>query len=98
MSRLAPPPGSPAPNQEFGNPVPAAGVSGSVMPAPAQPPSPGAMKDVTNIMSIVNATRAIAEDHPQAVPIAQQINDLVQQLQMVIVQAMPPTEVPAPPV
>jgi hypothetical protein len=101
MSSLAPPPGAMPPSGEFG-PSPNAGGpqggQGPTLPAPAQPPSPGAMQDVSDIMHIVNAVKSIAERHPQAVPVAKQINDLVQQLQMKIVQALPPQEVAAPPV
>jgi hypothetical protein len=69
-----------------------------VSPAPAQPPPPSASMAVGAVHAITAAARSIAEQFPSAVPIVQQINDLVQQLQMKIVQALPPTEVAAPPV
>lgn len=98
---LAPPPTAAPPPSEFGpspNAGGAPGAGGPTLPAPAQPPSPGAMQDVQDVMGIVTSCKAIALRHPQAVPVCQQINDLVQQLQMKIVQALPPQEVAAPPV
>lgn len=65
---------------------------------PAQAPPPGALMLINAVSAIVTNSRMIAEQVPAAVPIVQQINDLVQQLQMKIVQSMPPTEPAAPPV
>jgi hypothetical protein len=56
------------------------------------------MQVINDVHSILASSRNIAEQFPATVPIVRQINDLVQQLQMAIVQALPPTEVAAPPV
>lgn len=87
----------PPQSNEFG-PTPNAGVGGTVLPAPAQPPAPGAMQDVMDVMAIVNAAKSLGANHPSAVPLIQQLNDLVQQIQMSIVQSSPPSQVAAPPV
>jgi len=56
------------------------------------------MSALSDVNAIVTASRSLAQQFPATVPIVRQINDLVQQLQMTIIQAMPPTEVAAPPV
>lgn len=94
---MTPPPGMTAPD-EFGAGPPPGQNPSSILPAPPQPPSPGAMSDLADVNAIVTGARNLAQRHPGAVPIARQINDLAQQLQQVIVQSMPPTEVAAPPV
>lgn len=50
------------------------------------------------VHQIVQATRALSQQYPETAPVARQINDLVQELQMKIVQSQPPTEPAAPPV
>jgi hypothetical protein len=94
---LPPPPGAGGP--PMGGPPTGAGPGGqSITPTPPQPPSPQATQAVMDINAIVQATRSIAQNFPAAALIVRQINDLVQQLQLTIVQSLPPTEVAAPPV
>ncbi len=87
---LPPPPGGPV--GEFG------GMPQAPMPAPAQPPAPSAMADLMAVKQITQSLSTLAESHPVAVPIIQQIIPLIQELQMSLVQTAPPTEVAAPPV
>ena len=92
---LPPPPGAGmAPPPATG---PGAGGQ-TITPSPPQPPSPQATQAVMDINAIVQATRSIAQNFPSAALVVRQINDLVQQLQLTIVQSLPPTEVAAPPV
>lgn len=91
---LAPPPGSTPPQPpsgEFGPQIPG-------LAAPPQPPPPSAMQDIADFVDIKNRLKNIVERHPQAMSVVNQINDGLQQLQMVIVQASAPSQVPAPPV
>ena len=97
MATMAPPPAMAAPSEFGPGPAPSSAPQ-SILPAPAQPPSPGAMSALSDVNAIVTASRSLAQQFPATVPIVRQINDLVQQLQMTIIQAMPPTEVAAPPV
>lgn len=91
MPPMAPPPGIPPGGA---GPSPDAGIS----PAPAQPPSPGAMSVLSDVNAIVTASQNIANQFPATIPIVDEIGALVQQLQMKIIQSLPPTEVAAPPV
>lgn len=50
------------------------------------------------VHQIVGASRQLAVQFPATAPVCRQINDLVQQLQMKIVQSIPPAEPAAPPV
>lgn len=97
---MAPPPSAAAPSPLFGGaqPQPDPNAASTVSPAPAQAPSPQAMTVLNSVHAIVSASRAIAELYPTTVNEVGQINDLVQQIQMKIVQSLPPTEVAAPPV
>jgi hypothetical protein len=56
------------------------------------------MDVLSDVNSIITATRNIAQQFPATVQIADQIRSLVQQMQMKIIQSLPPTEVAAPPV
>jgi hypothetical protein len=85
MAPAAPPMG------EFGAPIPG-------LAAPPQPPSPGALQDVADIIEITNRLKNIVQRHPQATPAVTEIQNQLQQLQMVMTQVAPPTEVAAPPV
>jgi hypothetical protein len=84
------------PVNEFG------GNSGN-MPAPptssvpGQPESP-ALSVLNDINNISRSARNIGSNFPTTGPIIDQINELVSQLQLKIVQALPPTPVAAPPV
>ncbi len=93
---IPPPPGSTVGGGAGGPGNP--GAPPSISPAPAQPPSPTAMQALHDVNAIVSAVRSLAQQFPAAVPIAKQINDLVQQLQGKIIQSLPPTETQAPPV
>lgn len=50
------------------------------------------------MVEINNRLKNITERHPQALPAVQEITAQLQQLQMVMTQVAPPTEVAAPPV
>lgn len=50
------------------------------------------------MIEINNRLKNISDRHPQAVPAVKDITDKLQQLQMVMTQVAPPTEVAAPPV
>lgn len=65
-------------------------------PAPAQN-NPGALEDMQNILQITQAARKIAVKYPTATPEIQSIMNAVQQLQMKVMMAQPPSEVAAPP-
>lgn len=100
MSSPFPPPGL-APPPGMAPPAPPTGEFGPNIPglaAPPQPPSPGAMQDVADMVEINNRLKNITERHPQALPAVQEITAQLQQLQMVMTQVAPPTEVAAPPV
>jgi hypothetical protein len=66
-------------------------------PASAQPDSP-ALSVLNDINNISRSARNIGDNFPTTGPIIDQINQLVSQLQLKIVQALPPTPVQAPPV
>lgn len=76
---------------EFGAQIPG-------LAAPPQPPSPGALQDAADVIEINNRLKNIVDRHPQASPAVQDIVASLQQLQMVMTQVSPPTEVAAPPV
>lgn len=76
---------------EFGAQIPG-------LAAPPQPPSPSALQDAADVIEINNRLKNISDRHPQAVPAVKDITDKLQQLQMVMTQVAPPTEVAAPPV
>ena len=87
-----------APQGEFGG--------NSPMPGPnAPPPAPGpnapaspALNVLNDINNISRSAKSIADNFPTTMPIIDQINQLVSQLQLKIVQAMPASNMPAPPV
>jgi hypothetical protein len=73
--------------------------------SPVPPPAPGPVQSDTGALSVLNdvnsilsSARNIGDQYPATQPIVQQIQELVHQLQMKIVQALPPTPVMAPPV
>ncbi len=78
-------------------PAPGGGDPQAAPPAPQGGPDPGAAQILDLVRTIVSASRLIAQKVPGAAPIAQQINDLVQQLQMKILQSQQPQEAAAPP-
>src|SRR5262245_45077389 len=92
---LAPPPGAPAqpppPQGEFGPQIPG-------LAAPPQPPTPGAMQDIADIVEINNRLNAISDRHPQVAPVVNLIRNQLQQMQMTLISVMPPTQPAAPPV
>lgn len=93
---LSPPP-SAAQSPEFG-PGPAQPGPMNISPAPPSPPDQGAMQIALLIRNILTDSRTIADLYPSTVPMIQQMNDLLQQIQMKVVQSSPPSEVAAPPV
>jgi len=95
MPPIPPPPGGGGPGPT--GPTPSAPPTG-LLPAPAQPPSPGAMMVLGDINNIITSVQNIARQFPATVPIADQIGAMIQQLQMKILQSLPPTEAAAPPV
>lgn len=96
---IGPPPSSVAPS-EFGDQgqSPDAGTNGSVTSAPLQPPPPGAMQTVQQVAMMVNISRSLADAHPECIPEVREINNQLQMIQRKLVQSLPPSQVPAPPV
>lgn len=93
-SMMSPPPSAIPPSETGGTP----GGGPNVSPAPAQTPPPGASAVLDDVNNLITSARNIAQQFPATVPIVQQMVVLIQQMQMKIVQSMPPTEVAAPPV
>jgi hypothetical protein len=56
------------------------------------------MQDLQDMVQINTLLKNITERHPQATPAVQEITQKLQELQIVMIQVAPPTEVAAPPV
>lgn len=67
-------------------------------PGPEVPPDAGALSVLNDINSISRAGRSIRERYPATMPLIDELDSIVQQLQMKILQALPPTNVAAPPI
>ncbi len=73
------------------------GADPNAMPPSAPPPSPGALGLLESVNNILKATKAIKEAVPTTILETDQIDNLVNQIQVKIIGAMPPTPVQAPP-
>lgn len=96
---LSPPPSSVGPD-EFGGLQPQAQsdpTGAQATSAPVQPPPPGAMETVQLVASIAIASRKLADQNPELIPEIREINNQLQLIQRKLVQAFPPSQVPAPP-
>ena len=99
MPMVGPPPSS-VPNSDLGANAnaPGAGTGGQVTSAPPQPPPPGAMETVQLVASIVMASRKLADSHPELIPEVREIGNQCQMIQRKLVQSLPPSQAPGPPV
>lgn len=67
-------------------------------PAPPQMPSGKTAQNAADMTEITLRFKNIANNNPQAVPVIGRISQDMQELQMVLAAAAPPTEVAAPPI
>lgn len=83
---VPPPPGAQTPTSPVG-----------ASPASEQP-SPALQRSSQQVLTIVQATRALAQQYPEAAPTVAKINDLLRELMMKIAQRQQPGEPAAPPI
>jgi len=96
MSSMPALPGA-APQGEFGGGM-GMHTQPQAIPAPGPSSDSGALSVINDINNISRAARSIRDRFPTTGPLVDQIDQLVSQLQLKIVQAMPPTPMQAPPV